>query len=269
VSIDSTMFENNENNELNREPNKFGTPEGYFKKSAGSIIQKIEWIEEHKAYPFLSALKKDSGFVVPVNYFNETESKLELIDFPTLISIDKTNVFKTPENYFEELEALQLSNLLIDEENELKTFEKLNSIKKQNNFKVNENYFSASAEKLTAAVLNEKKEAKVIKLFSAKIWYAAAAVLTITLGLWIYNQYYKVEELKDCGTLACVDKFDLVKTKNLESLDSDDLYELVDTKKLEEKLNNKTEDKSETKNEEKDLDTSLKNVSKEDLLDEI
>lgn len=263
------MFENNENNELNREPNKFGTPEGYFKKSAGSIIQKIEWIEEHKVYPFLSALKKETGFVVPQKYFTENESKLELLEFPTLFSLSRINNFKTPANYFEELESSQFSNLLIDEANELKAFEKLNAIKKQNNFKVNENYFSTLSEKLTAAVLNEKKEAKVIKLFSAKIWYAAAALLTITLGLWVYNQYYKVEELKDCGTLACVDKFDLVKTKNLEALDNDQLYELVDTKKLEEKLKNRSEDKTENKDDKKDLDTSLKNVSQEDLLDEI
>lgn len=263
------MFENNENNELNREPNKFGTPEGYFKKSAGSIIQKIEWIEEHKAYPLLGALKKESGFVVPQKYFIDSESKLELLEFPTLFSLNRINKFKTPANYFEELETLQLSNLLIDEENELKAFEKLNAIKKQNSFKVDDKYFTTSKDKLIAAVLNEKKEAKVIKLFSAKIWYAAAAMLTITLGLWVYNQYYKVEELKDCGTLACVDKTDLVKTKNLEALDNDQLYELVDTKKLEEKLKNKSEDKSENKNDKKDLDTSLKNVSQEDLLDEI
>jgi hypothetical protein len=263
------MFENNENKDLNKEPNKFGLPKGYFDNSANSIIQKIEWIEEHKAYPFLSKLKKQSGFVVPTEYFSENESKLELLDFPTLFSLNRTNNFKTPANYFEELESLQFSNLLIDEEKELEAFEKLNAIKKQNNFKVDENYFNASTEKLTTAVLSEKKEAKVIKLFSPKVWYAAAAVLTITLGLWVYNQYYKVEEFKDCGTLACVDKFDLVKSKNLEALDNDELYELVDTKKLEEKLNNKADNKSENKNNEKDLDTSLKNVSQEDLLDEI
>jgi len=263
------MFENNENNELNKEPNKFGMPEGYFQKSANSIIQKIEWIEEHKVYPNLSALKKDSGFVVPANYFNEKEIKLELLDFPTLSSLDKTNKFKTPANYFE---ALDLS-YLVSEENELQNFETLRSITKKNNFKVDENYFASAEEKINAALLDEKKEAKVVKLFSPKLWYAAAAMLVITLGLWIYNQYYKVEELKDCGTLACVDKFDLVKAKNLEALDNDELYELVDTKKLEEKLKDKpevkTEIKTETKTEKKDLDTSLKNVSEEDLLDEI
>ncbi len=263
------MFENNENNELNKEPNKFGMPEGYFKKSANSILQKIEWIEEHKLYPNLSALKKESGFVVPANYFNATENKLELLEFPILSSIAKSNTFKTPAHYFENSDF----SYLLNEENELGSFEKLRSLEKKNNFKVNENYFTNTEAKITAALLSEKKETRVIKLFSSKIWYAAAAVLTITLGLWIYNQYYKVEELQDCGTLACVDKLDLVKTKNLEALDNDELYELVDTKKLEEKLEAKPEKKAETKTEEKtekkDLDTSLKNVSEEDLLDEI
>ncbi|MBL7921219.1 MAG: hypothetical protein JNJ40_12955 [Bacteroidia bacterium] len=263
------MFENNENNELNKQSNKFGMPEGYFKKSANSIMQKIEWIEEHKAYPNLSGLKKESGFVVPVYYFNKTENKLELIEFPTLNAIDKINNFKTPAHYFESSDF----SYLLNEESELESFEKLKSIEKKNNFKVEENYFKVSEEKIATVLLNEKKEARVIKLFSSKIWYAAAAVLTITLGLWIYNQYYKVETLQDCGTLACVDKFDLVKTKNLEALDNDELYELVDTKKLEEKLEAKPEKKSELKKEEKsekkDLDTSLKNVSEEDLLDEI
>jgi hypothetical protein len=59
-------FENNENN---GGPNNFGLPEDYFKKSAGSIMNKIEWLEEHKAYPNLTGLKKESGFVVPALYF--------------------------------------------------------------------------------------------------------------------------------------------------------------------------------------------------------
>ncbi|MBA2612781.1 MAG: hypothetical protein H0U95_12470 [Bacteroidetes bacterium] len=263
------MLENNENNDLNKEPNKFGLPKGYFKNSANSIIHKIEWIEEHKAYTYLNSLKKESGFIVPAEYFNENEIKLELIEFPTLFNLNKTVAFKTPSNYFEELETLQLSNLLVEEENELVAFKKLSTVKKQNNFKVNEDYFNASQQKLAATLLNDKKETKVIKLFSAKVWYAAAAVLTITLGLWVYNQFYKVEEFKDCGTLACVDKIDLVKAKHLESLDNDELYELVDTKKLEKKLHDKTDTKTETKNDKKDLDTSLKNVSTDDLLDEI
>jgi hypothetical protein len=258
------MDKNRENNNFNSEPNNFGMPKGYFENSANSIINKIEWLDEHKEFPFLSSLKKENGFVVPQTYFSDNEAKLEILEFPKLFSLKKINGFKTPATYFEELEEKQLIDFFTDNENE-NPFEKLNTIPKQNNFKVDEKYFGDLENKLKNTLLNEKKGAAVIKLFSPKLYYAAAAVLTITLGLWIYTQYFKVEELKDCGTLACVDKIDLLKTKNLENLDNDQLYELVDTKKLEEKLENKTTNKAN----EKDVDTSLKNVSAEDLLDEI
>ena len=258
------MDKNNENNHLNSEPNNFGLPQGYFQNSANSIIKKIEWVEEHKNFPALEKLKKQSGFIVPNDYFVTNENKLELIEFPKLSALNKINAFKTPANYFNELEEKQFVHFF--NENDLEILgEKLSTIPKQANFKVKENYFDSSAEKISNSLLNEKKGGKVIKLFSSKIYYAAAAILTITLGLWFYNHYFLVAETKDCGTLACVDKADLLKTKNLENLDNDQLYELVDTKKLEEKLENKTNNT--IKNE--DIDTSLNNVSVDDLLDEI
>lgn len=258
------MDKNNENNSFKSEPNDFGVPRGYFQNSANSIINKIEWVDEHKEFPFLSKLKKESGFIIPEAYFNNNETKLELLEFPILFSLNKINGFKTPENYFETLEEKQTIEFFTDNEGE-NSFEKLNAIPKQNSFKVDENYFADFENKIKNTLLNAKKGAKVIKLFSPKMYYAAAAVLTITLGLWIYSQYFKVEELKDCGTIACLDKADLVKAKNLENIDNDELYELVDTKKLEEKLENKITNKTNKK----DVDTSLKNVSTEDLLDEI
>jgi len=258
------MDKNNENNHLNSEPDNFGLPQGYFQNSANSIVNKIEWVEEHKNFPALEKLKKQSGFIIPNDYFVNNENKLELIEFPKLSALNKINAFKTPANYFNELEEKQFVHFF--NENDLEILgEKLSTIPKQANFKVKENYFDSSAEKISNSLLNQKKGGKLIKLFSPKIYYAAAAILTITLGLWFYNHYFLVAETKDCGTLACVDKADLLKTKNLENLDNDQLYELVDTKKLEEKLENKTNNT--TKNE--DIDTSLNNVSVDDLLDEI
>ncbi|MDP3556091.1 MAG: hypothetical protein Q8T03_01880 [Bacteroidota bacterium] len=261
------MSENNENNNLNNEPNNFGLPTEYFQYSANAIMNKIDWIEEHKAFSCLSQLKKESGFIVPETYFIAKEREIELIDFPILASIKKVNGFITPLNYFEELKEKQFAELLNDSERSSFSFEKLNAIPKQNNFKVDGNYFVNSENKITSLLLN-KKSGKVINLFSSKIWYAAAALLTITLGLWIYSQYFKPEAVGDCGTLACIDKIDILKSKALENIDNEQLYELVDTEKLEEKLENKTNNKN-NKNNKKDLDTSLKNVSTEDLLDEI
>jgi hypothetical protein len=258
------MDKNSENNNLNSEPNNFGLPQGYFQNSANSIINKIEWLEEHKEFPFLAKLKKESGFVVPDDYFAASEHKLELIDFPQLNALNKTHAFKTPANYFDEAEEKQFVHFYAEIDIEI-LGEKLSTIPKQANFKVDDNYFGASAEKISTTLLNEKKGGRIINLFSPKIYYAAAAILTITLCLWFYNHYFMVADTKYCGTLAFVDKIDLLKTKNLENLDNDQLYELVDTKKLEEKLENKTN----TKPNKEDLDTSLNNVSVDDLLDEI
>jgi len=259
------MSKDFENNSINGEPNNFGLPDGYFKKSADSIFNKIEWIEEHKPYKRLTELKEknNSGFIVPENYFDNLERKLELIAYPKLSTVKKQSGFIVPDNYFEDQEINELAKTLKDG-NERASFKNLAAIKKENPFAVEDNYFTESAERITSALTT--KPVKVIKLFGAKTWYsAAAAIVAVTIGIWIYNQYFKVSNTEDCGTLACVDKVDLVKTKNLENLESDELYELVDTKKLEEKL----EVKSNRGAEKKEADTSLKNVDTEDLLDEI
>ena len=72
------------------------------------------------------------------------------------------------------------------------------------------------------------------------LWFAAAAVLTIVFSLWIYNAYFNQTEIidGDCNTLACIEKRELLKYK-LENLENEELYELVNTKQLEERLNKK------------------------------
>ncbi|MCE3229106.1 MAG: hypothetical protein K0S32_3657, partial [Bacteroidetes bacterium] len=244
------MSKDFENNDLNREPNNFGLPEGYFQNSASSIFNKIEWMDEHKQYPRLSELNKESGFIVPRNYFDASESELELIDYPNLLQHKKDAGFIVPQNYFEELEVSELAKVIsqdptrsilpmnsieedelnsiskdfLEEEfkHELTGFDLLNSIEKKNSFVVSENYFESSLNKISSAVRNKEQATrnkeqgtKVIRLFSAKIIYsAAAAMLVITLGIWIYNQYFKpVATNGDCGTLACVDKKDIIKAK--------------------------------------------------------
>ncbi len=257
------MSKNPENNDQNEQPNNFGLPDGYFDRSAASIVNKIEWVEEHKEFKHLSSLKKETGFSVPENYFDKLEEDLELMAYPNLLSRKKDPGFSVPQNYFEEAEVNELGKVLLTAENEISSLDKLNAIKKENSFSVDENYFSDSEKRIISALNNE---AKVINLFKPKVMFSAvAAVLTLVLGLWIYNQYFKTVTSKDCGSLACLDKKDLLKGKSLESLDNDELYELVNTKKLEEKLDKKSEKRSGTQN----TDTSLKNVSTDELLDEI
>jgi hypothetical protein len=255
------MSKDPENNNLNNEPNEFGLPGNYFERSAGSIINKIEWLDEHKEFPRLAELKNKQGFIVPANYFETCENKLELINYPTLLKQHKQTGFEVPANYFEEAETLELSKVF-DDTQELSGFKVLSSLKKENPFTIKENYFDQSQKQILEA---NTKTARVIGLFSARTLYsAAAAVAAIVIGIWIYSYYFAPVVTGDCGTLACVDKNDIVKSKSLENLDDDQLYEIVDTKKLEEKL-----EKKEDKKEKKHADTSLNNISTDDLMDEI
>jgi hypothetical protein len=262
------MSKDPENNNLNNESNSFGLPEGYFQKSANSIFNKIEWLEEHKEFTRLSELKNsvnpNGGFIVPADYFNSSDSDLELIAYPDLLKQKRSDNFESgyivPGDYFEDLEVNELAKILKDKKSELEPFQILNSIKKQNCFTTDPDYFADSEQKIISAL---SKEAKVIGLFRPKIWFsAAAAVFAIVLSLWVYNQYFKAEVVKDCGTLACVDKADIIKAK-METLDEDELYQTIDTKKLQEKLEGKP------LKEKNNTDTGSKKISTEDLLDEI
>ncbi len=255
-----TESENIPNNEGS---SNFALPDGYFQKSASSILNKIEWEEEHKNCPVLLKLKGESGFILPENYFNSSEIGLELVDYAELRAISKKTGFDVPLNYFEESEMSELAKIWAGNKEELYSCDNLKSISKANYFVVEENYFSENAERLNA-MLKEHQPSRIISILFPRASYAMAALLVITIGLWIYNAYFKPAETADCGTLACVDKLELVKTKNLENLDDDELYELVNSKSLEKKLQNKN-DKTSSRNE----DSSLKQVLVDDLLDEI
>lgn len=226
------MKEENENNQLNEQAGNFSLPEDYFQKSAGSIMNKIEWQEEHKDFPRLTQLKKENIFLVPENYFSQMERELELFDYPTLSRIEKKNVFLVPSNYFEALEVDELSRILGDSEH---IFTKLNALEKQNSFQVPGNYFEQT-EKQIAGKINIRKGTKVISLFAKRTGFAAAALFISVMGVWLYNFYFAPVTPVDCGTIACLDKKDIVKSKSIESLDDDQLYDLVDPSALEEKL---------------------------------
>jgi hypothetical protein len=259
------MSKNNDNNlpddesgEFNSDPNSFGLPEGYFDHSAQSILNKIEWLEEHKAYENLTKLKGMSGFITPENYFEKSEAQLELLDFPTLLSISKRSPFTVPENYFEDAEVKEMMKVMKEEESELAGFEILSKVEKKNGFTVKENYFESTETKLKEEL---GTGAKFISLFRAHVWYSsAAAALVIVLGVWLYSNYFKPVE-KDCTSLACIDKSELLKQKNIENVDADELFDMVDAKKLEQTL-----DKKEDPKEKKD---SLNGVDVDDLPDDI
>jgi hypothetical protein len=223
-------------------PNNFDLPDGYFKNSKAGILNKIEWMQEHEAYPTLSSFTKESGFTVPLNYFNESASRLELVDAPILSNIQKQNAFEVPAGYFENNRSLLIAG--IDEGKELRAYPTLASIEKKNAFVTSDNYFEASKK-----IILGKNEggARIISLFGRSVRYAAAAVLMITIGLWVYNSYFKTQEVEtECTTLACFEKRELIKYK-LENFDTEEILDgQVDLNTLEKNLNKVGTEKSDS-----------------------
>ncbi|WP_317898546.1 hypothetical protein [Aurantibacillus circumpalustris] len=257
------MKEWNKNNQFGEGSTNFGLPEGYFQKSAGSIFNKIEWQDEHKEFPQLLKFKQADNFKVPESYFVRKESELELIYFPILVGLRNKGVFEVPQHYFEEKGIDELTTLVANDINTLETFATLDSLEKTNSFRIPENYFEEKSKAIAQKL--QPQSGKIVNLFSRRLGYAVAAILVVVLGLWIYNIYFTGLQAEDCGTIACLDKKDLVKTKTLERLDDDELYDLVDPSLLEEKIQN-----TDTKNSNsKTKDTSFKEISVEDLLDGI
>ncbi len=236
------------------DPNPFGLPAGYFQQSARSVFDKIEWLEEHKEFPVLASLQDKQAFAVPASYFEHRE---ELLHYPALMALKKQQPFAVPDGYFEAQEVNELAKVMNAEEN---TFA---FIPKQNSFSVPAAYFAEKELQLQQVSAIQARPARIIFLFGPKARLAVAAMLVAALGLWIYQANSPVEELKDCGTIACIDKIDLLKSKSLESLETDELYDLVNSKDLEKKMQNK-----ETKSADKSHD-SLDESLIDELPDEI
>lgn len=234
----------NENNELRNKKNEgFSMPEGYFSSSAQSLMNKIQWQEEHKSFPVLSTLKKESGFLIPDDYFVRSEQQLELVPYAILSQPQtKSSGFVLPESYFEK---------------ELTLTPYLSSLEKRLPFIVPENYFEKSAEKLFPAP-------KVISLFSKRIMYSIAALLVVCLGIWLVQSYSNSKLEQDCGNLACVDKQELLKSNAIQSLDEEHLYDMVNVKALEEKLNTKSNPSTD-----KNTNDSVANELLEENIDEL
>lgn len=222
-----------ENNNNISDP--FNTPEGYFNRSKASILNKAEWLSEHEAYPLLLSLKDRSGFIVPPNYFESSSSQLELVNYLQLHSLIKKSPYKVPANYFVQ-SKLSLTDKC-EQHNEIDAFDTLKRIQKIPVLKVNDTYFEESKARILRSN-TPVSETKIISMNRKPLWFAAAAVLTIALSLWIYtaffNQQVAIDE--DCHTLACIEKRELLKFK-LDNIDNEDLYDLVNTEKLEKKLN--------------------------------
>jgi hypothetical protein len=84
----------------------------------------------------------------------------------------------------------------------------------------------------------------------------AAALVAVITGAWIYQVYFGTSE-EHCKGIACIDRYDVARSKSIELFDNDELYEMVDPQKLEDNLRGKEKNKRHD------------SVSVEDLMDDI
>jgi hypothetical protein len=189
-------MQDRENDSNNQGDEDFGLPDGYFERSAASIMNRIELSEEMEAYPELAKAGKENGLTIPEGYFNE--SALLLTDCPMLLSLDNKPGFTAPENYFDQLES-RLSSRLTDK------------------------------------TLDRPAEGRIIRLFNTRL-IAAAAVLTIIAGAWMFSYFSPAGTESDCGTVACIEKKDILKSKTIEGLENEDLIDMIDADRLQQRL---------------------------------
>jgi hypothetical protein len=235
----------------------FGIPEGYFDRSAFSIMNRIEWEKEHAEFPVIRSLRKENIFAAPHEYFEKQPLKFELLPFENLRKVAKLNCFEVPAGYFEE------SASVITGESQFKKYTFLSTVSRDIPFSVPGGYFETSSQKIKKTSLTERP-AKVISIFGTRLAMAAAAALFIVTGMWMYQYYFTPAMVdQDCGTMACIDRTELLRNIDIENLDDDELLQLVNTKELERKLQSK-EDPAGSKKKD-----TVDDISNEELLDEI
>jgi hypothetical protein len=273
------MSKNENNGPENNKSNPFGMPDNYFDSFKSRMLLKIELADELKEFNILSGIDKKLPFVTPENYFaNSLESKVELAPYQKLAALNKENGFATPELYFETASVVTLNK--IEAVDELKEFAMLGSLEKQNGFAVPNAYFENLSHELREKIVAEKNKAGVLDnvlhiVFSKKTVYALAATLVLSLGLYFYNSTEKVVAT-DCGTLACLDRKDILKDNQLLPLDEESLMEVVNVESLSKNLDKRLqENEKNTKGKDAESGSTekenyvIENVDVNDIVDEI
>jgi len=212
----------------------FAVPEGYFDAARMKLVAKAAWQSELDAYPLLASVEKRN-----TNQAHPTAATDDLFDktlLSELYALRSNTVFEVPENYFEQ----QASHLTLE----------LPSVwlgipNPQTAFTLPEEYFEQSATKITGQI-NKEAKGRVISMFRMSS-LAAAAILVVVISVLGYRIYNQPVIEGDCGTIACLEKTELLKAKAIETIDNESLYELVNPSDLELQLNgapNSQEDSS-------------------------
>ena len=135
-------------------------------------------------------------------------------------------------------------------------------INKHNSFITPENYFERN-ESYLFNLLKPLPKTRIIRLYK-KTFALAAAILLITFSVYLYRQLFQTKKPDDCMTLACIEKRDLLKSRQLENLENEELYELINVTKLEKKLKNDS-----TITRKKIIESNEEKALSNELLDEI
>jgi hypothetical protein len=167
---------------------------------ARRMSAKLECLEEIREFKMLSALKGIRVFVIPEGYFVQ---KMELESLVFLPNKTEENKFLVPDGYFE-----KGAGTLTDNERR------------------------PLAEKLDISVTEDIIPAGKIRSLRQPLIWIAAALLLVALGTWL-NQIYTVTPVQeDCGTLACLEKRDVLKSGELDVLNEEELLLLLNDEDL-------------------------------------
>lgn len=205
-----------------RSNNGFDLPKDYFNDLEVKLRSKMDWHNEHLSYSFLKN-KIDAGFRVPDNYF---DLSADVVRYPGISGIDSSRIFNVPSSYFQQSETL-----LNDE------LKKINIPGKETIFSVPDNYFADTAEILNNKLQGSSKpEARILPIKA--LYFAAAATFIVVLSIWLYRMIDTTspEADRDCGTLACIDERDLLRSRSIELLTEDELTDIVDFTRLEQNI---------------------------------
>ena len=174
---------------------------------------------------------KGNGFGVPGSYFNNSAAGIshriacsaELKGFTRLQALKGKFPFQVPDGYFEN-------------EKEVKFAAKF-EISGGQPFTIPADYFDRKRPDLIgiAEPRVRHRSVRIIKLYGSQAGWAAAAVLLIVFGLWMFLQP-AVLPVQDCEGIACLDRTELLGSGAVENLSDEELMQLVDTDKLDRKL---------------------------------
>ncbi|MBA3706260.1 MAG: hypothetical protein H0W84_10300 [Bacteroidetes bacterium] len=233
--------------------NPFDMPKGYFNSLPSRVMNKIEIVQELEQYRVLAAIDKQYYFSVPQNYFikneNLLEYKYELAAFTALSKVPKPALKPDTSEYFDALSNKILKQIELSDE--LKSYSMLSEIKKEKIFSANPEYFETIADRVKERYHSNQKASVFEQLLNLilkpKIAFAYSFVLIVGLGMYLFfSKSNTITETGDCKTLACLEKRELLNDHTMQSLDDDNLYDLVDVEELDKQLTETTGDSLKT-----------------------